>query len=230
MGDFEHNTNYGYQFVNKDGGVMIVPSLNVEDAIKLKQRVDEMKRQAEKENASEAEYTEIVDEDKKDSMSGTSDEGETLKLPKEIIEAPASTFTNNSEFIWNKIRNAVMKYYKGRPSNLAYIAAVADDWSMLKAREKCQEFVHSCIAIGAIPYEGDKKTYNIYDGMRKKLCGQSRGEKGARYTTDPLPCDYKSWSDSSLKKKISFCDLIAKEFEGAGMFNRFEKRRETEAS
>ena len=107
---------------------------------------------------------------------------------------------------------------------------VADDWSMLKAREKCQEFVHSCIAIGAIPYEGDKKTYNIYDGMCKKLCGQSRGEKGARYTTDPLPCDYKSWSDSSLKKKISFCDLIAKEFEGPGMFNRFEKRKETKTS
>lgn len=63
MGDFEHNTNYGYQFVNKDGGVMIVPSLNVEDAIKLKQRVDEMKRQAENENASEAEFTEVVDED-----------------------------------------------------------------------------------------------------------------------------------------------------------------------
>lgn len=73
MGDFEHNTNYGYQFVNKDGGVMIVPSLNVEDAIKLKQRVDEMKRQAEKEKVFEAEYTEIVDEDKSNIASGTCD-------------------------------------------------------------------------------------------------------------------------------------------------------------
>lgn len=217
--------NFGTVVDNHDGGIVIA---SVEDALKTAQRVSEAMGAV---NVEDADFQDITPEQAEALTAACKDSQEKDEedcspvLSKEILEAPSKTFTNNSEFIWSRIRNAVMKYYKGKPSNLAYIAAVADDWGMLKAREKCKEFVHSCIAIGAIPYEGDKKTYNIYDGMRKKLCGQTRGEKDARYTSDPLPCDYKTWSDSKLRKKIALCDDIAKEFEGAGMVNRFEKRR-----
>lgn len=231
---FNIKYNFANPIDNHDGGIIIT---STEDALTLYEKIMKMMGKEDGEDIEDADFEDITPEQIQkisEVVKGTSteqeDQNKDVELPQEIENAPANTLTQNSDFIKNKLKNAVMLYYQGSPTKLAYIAAVADDWGILRARNRCLDFVYTCIAIGAIKYVSPEDVKRIHDGMKKKLMGQSRGEKGARYSTDPLPCDYKMWTDESLKKNIAFCDLIAKEFEGPGMFNRFEKRREQEAS
>lgn len=57
MAEFENRDNYGTQTVNR--GVMIVQSNSVEEAIKLKQKIDEMKRRAREQEAKSAEIVDV---------------------------------------------------------------------------------------------------------------------------------------------------------------------------
>lgn len=137
-------------------------------------------------------------------------------MPEGFQSAPEKTLVTDSDFVRNRLTRAVMKYYQGSSSNLALIAAVADDWGLLKGRNKCSNFLKTCMCLGAIRYEGLKDFTRIINGMSKKLGGQSRGVTGARVKSIALPPDYKHWPDE-FKKDIDFCDKVSKEFEGPGM-------------
>lgn len=200
MGDIKITNNFGTPVVNNGGFVVINNS--VEEALRLKARIDAMNRQGEAADADETHYEEIKTE--------TIPSGERHVLPQQITDAPSRTFRQDSEFVREKLRNAVMRHYQGQPSNLAYIAAVADDYGLLAKRNACLDFVRSCIAVGAIDYVDDKTVENISNGMSKKL----RGQKRKTGNTPALETDFRSWTSSADKQK---CELIAKEFEGLGM-------------
>lgn len=212
---------------NTNGGVININPVNPEvimDNVCSAMGVD---------NIDDADFEDIT-EDKAKEIAGAVSAGvevvstPTVELPKAVIDAPAKTFTQDSDFVKDRIANAVMKYYQGSPTNLAYIAAVAYDWGVLKARKHTLDFVRSCFAIGAIPYISEADIDRINDTVKRQLNGQIRNEGGLKYKVSGLPTDYKTWTDK-LADMIPFCDDIAKEFEGAGMFNLFEKRRESEA-
>lgn len=204
--------NFGTVVDNHDGGVVIA---SVDDALKTAKRVSETMGA---DNLEDADYQNI-----------TPEQAEALtvpqELPIEILEAPSKTFTQNSDFIKNLFAGAVMKHYKGSPTNLAFIAVVCDDWGMLKSRSQTLNFVRCCFAVGAIPFTTEEEVVRINETVKKQLNGQWRYECGTRFKDEGLPPDYKTW-EGALKDKIEFCDDIAKEFEGkAGMQNRFEARR-----
>ena len=200
MGDIKITNNFGTPIVNNGGFVVINNS--VEEALRLKSRIDAMNRQGEAVDADETHYEEIKTE--------PTPSGERRVLPEIISSAPSRTFRQDSEFVREKLRNAVVRHYQGQPSNLAYIAAVADDYELLAKRNACLDFVRTCIAVGAIDYVDDKTVENISNGMSKKLVGQ----KLHTGNTPGLEVDFRSWTSSADKQK---CELIAKEFEGYGM-------------
>lgn len=212
---------------NKDGGVI---NINPVDPEKIMQDVCAT---MDVDNIDDADFEDITEDKAKEIAEVVKAGVELVKgakteLPKAILEAPEKTFTQNSDFVKNRFANAVMKYYLGKPTNLAYIAVVCDDWGMLKSRNHTLDFVRSCFAVGAIPYIDEKDIERINDTVKRQLNGQTRNEDGIKYRVDGLASDYKSWG-TDKKDWIDFCDKVAKEFEGPGIFNRFEKRRETEA-
>ena len=202
---------------------------STDDAIKIKERVEAVLGGV---GIEDAEFEDITQEDAEKIKAAVKDEtinqNAKVELPKKVKDAPQKTFTQNSDFIKKRFASAVMKYYFGKPTNLAYIAVVCDDWGMLKSRNHTLDFVRSCFAVGAIPYIDEKDIERINDTVKRQLNGQTRNEDGLKYRVDGLTSDYKSWG-ADKKGWIDFCDKVAKEFEGPGMFNRFEKRRETEA-
>ena len=200
MGDISIKNNFGTSLVN-NGGLVFVNN-SVEEALRLKSYIDGMNRQGETADADEAVYEEI--------KPGVAHSEESRELPQMIVDAPKKTFKQDSEFIREKMRNAVLRHYCGQPSNLAYIAAVADDYGLLVKRNACLDFVRTCVAIGAIDYRSDKDVENISNGMNKKLSGQKR----ASGDTPGLKTDFRAWTSSAEKLK---CEEIAKEFEGFGV-------------
>lgn len=213
---------------NKDGGVININPVNPE---KIMQDVCAT---MDVDNIEDADFEDITEDKAKEIAEVVRAGVELVKgaktdLPKTIMEALEKTFVQNSDFIKNKFANAVMKYYQGKPTNLAFIAVVCDDWGLLKSRNHTLDFVRSCFAVGAIPYIDEKDVERINDTVKRQLNGQIRNEGGLKYRTDGLSPDYKSWGKEK-KDIVDFCDKIAKELEGPGLFNRFEKRRQTEKS
>lgn len=200
MGDIRIKNNFGTSLVN-NGGFVIVNN-SVEEALRLKSYIDGMNSQSETVVADEAVYEEIKTEEAHSEKS--------RELPPIIVDAPKRTFKQDSAFIREKMRNAVIRNYAGQPSNLAYIAAVADDYGLLTKRNACLDFVRTCIAIGAIDYVDDKTVETISNGMNKKLSGQKR----ASGDSPGLDTDFRAWTSSAEKQK---CEKIAKEFEGPGV-------------
>lgn len=225
---FNIKTSFGTLVDNHDGGIVIA---STDDALKIKERIEAVMGNV---NIEDADFEDITEEDAnkiKAAVTGKNaapaSNNPQKELPQIIIDAPAKTFTQNSYFIKKMFANAVMKYYLGKPTNLAYIAVVCDDWGLLRSRSNTLDIVRSCFAVGAIPYIDEADVKRINDTVKRQLNGQYRYVNGIKCRDEGLASDYKSWGDEK-KDLIEFCDKIAKEFEGPGMYNRFEKNREDE--
>lgn len=149
-----------------------------------------------------------------------------IELPQEVKASVAKVLRNTSDFVISRVCNAVMHHYQGKATNLAMILVVADDWGLLRKRNQVLDFVRMCFAIGGIPFTNSHEIKRITETVKKQLNGQWRksAATGLRYRETGMPCDYKMW-DGPLLELIPTCDKIAKDLEGPGMFNRFERTR-----
>lgn len=149
-----------------------------------------------------------------------------MELPDVVKASKDKVLRNTSEYVVSRVCNAVMHYYQGSATHLALVLVVIDDWGLVRKRNQVLDFVRMCFAIGAIPYTDVAEINRIAENVKKQMNGQWRKSlaSGQRYRKPGMPCDYKSWT-GALQEHIPLCDKIAKELEGVGMCNRFEKIR-----